>query len=362
MRCAKASAASTVSTVRSSTPPPSLSRAGIGNGRAEHGAQALSARQTVHRSCSTIGPAGPAPEFAGQVAELGVAELVQDRPAGGARDLGEVVLPVGVAATDLPERRHGRRREPGRGQGGGDRVRGPPAGVLARRPGEDRIASRGSVETPAQRRPRGCGPGPAGSRPAGAAGPPRRDGRQIRHVVDQRTLEHDVGAVVGKARRRRLTVAEGDSGRRPWPSRAASRIGPLKSMPVTVTARAQGAEQSLPAARRPRRRPPRVDERCDRLAPRDVGVPARVRARWRRRGNRSARPELTQAISRRDSAPRSAPRSSLAAMPRGCITRCRRAWCAGGARPWCAAGRCGSRSRRGRGRCRPESGPRSSRG
>ena len=52
----------------------------------------------------------------------------------------------------------------------------------------------------------------------------------------------------------------------------------------------------------------------------------------------------------------------LAALsPRG-LRRCRRAWCAGAARPWCAAGRSGSRSRRGPGRCRPGSAPRSSRG
>ena len=50
------------------------------------------------------------------------------------------------------------------------------------------------------------------------------------------------------------------------------------------------------------------------------------------------------------------------ALPRRAVRRCRRAWCAGGARPWCASGRCGSRSRRARGRCRPGSGPRSSRG
>jgi hypothetical protein len=60
---------------------------------------------------------------------------------------------------------------------------------------------------------------PARSEQSGRLG---RDGGQIRHVVDQCALEHDVGAVVGKSRGRRVAVAETDSRQVPVTSRAAS--------------------------------------------------------------------------------------------------------------------------------------------
>ncbi|WP_097194175.1 M23 family metallopeptidase [Blastococcus aggregatus] len=77
------------------------------------------------------------------------------------------------------------------------------------------------------------------------------------------------------------------------------------------------------------------------LSPGHAGCPADACLHWGlRRGEVYLDPLQLLAV----------PRVRL--LPLRGLRRCRRAWCAGGARPWCAAGRCGSRSPRARGRCR----------
>src|SRR5215207_4061719 len=73
-----------------------------------------------------------------QPAQFGVVELVQDRAPGAGRDLAEVVLPVGVTPSDLPQGRRGDVVEAGGRERAGDRVGGGSASVLdLQQPGED---------------------------------------------------------------------------------------------------------------------------------------------------------------------------------------------------------------------------------
>ena len=195
----------------------------------------------------------------------------------------------------------------------------------------------------------------------------RVDAHAVRQPLgDAGSRSRDVRAHVDEARPRALSSADRlvDAGRRTGSTSVCVEHGEHDS---GDRRRARGAAR--PSARRTAMReraephPVRADvetehvvaaaaDRCRRAdpfrtpgrrqSPSRRGRPRRAAA-WRPKPSRGhRRSEPSASYRRRD---RRSGHPSARRRPTAALRRCRRAWCAGAARPWCAAGRCGSRSR-----------------